>query len=111
MRRLTMIQEIKKVDRQIEVTLAGNVYVEDAIAMREQLLSFIDKGHISLLFDLSQVDYIDCSSLRVFVSIQKQTAQKGGSFMIRGLQGSVKELFEMTRLNKIFEISNVIKTA
>ena len=111
MRRLTMIQEIKIVGRQVYVTLAGNVFVEDAIEMREQLLSFMDKGHISFLFDLSQVDYIDCSSLRVLVSIRKQTVQKGGSVMIRGLQGCVKDLFELTRLNKVFEINDVIKTA
>jgi len=42
--------------------------------------------------------------LGTLLHIRKQTLQNGGSVIIKGLQGLVKELFEMTRASNLFEI-------
>ena len=99
-----MIQEMKNVDDQMNIILAGSIYVEDAKELREKIADLIEKGQINLLFDLSQVDYIDSTGLGMFVSINKQAQKRGGSIMLKGLQGLVKEVFELTRLTKVFEI-------
>ena len=98
------IKETKIVDNQIQVILAGSIYVEDARDIKETLTSFIDEGKTSFLIDLSQVDYIDSTGLGMLVSIHKRAVQKGGSFKLKGLHGLVKEVFELTRLNKVIEI-------
>ena len=99
-----MIRETKMVNDQMQLILTGSIYVEDAKEMRETLTSFIDKGQTSFLIDLSQVDYIDSTGLGMLVSIRKRAIQGGGNIKLQGLQGLVKELFEMTRLTKVFEI-------
>ena len=99
-----MIQEMKNVDDQMHVILAGSIYVEDAKELREKIADLIEKGQINLLFDLSQVDSIESTGLGRFVSINKQAQKRGGSIMLKGLQGLVKEVFELTRLTKVFEI-------
>ena len=99
-----MINQIQLVDNQVQATLQGAIYVEEAAALRETLLGYIEKGHNTFLIDLEGVDYIDSSGLGTLVAIQKRALQNGGSVVIKGLRGLVKDLFELTRLDKVFEI-------
>lgn len=99
-----MNQEFSIMNGQVLVSLSGGLYVEGAAALREKLLSFVEQGHVHYTIDLSKVDYIDSSGLGVLVAIQKRALQKGGGVRIKGVQGLVKEVFELTRLTKVFEI-------
>lgn len=99
-----MIQEITVTDNHVLVNLSGSIYVEEAAQIRESLIGYIEKGHKIFVVDLGSVDYIDSSGLGTLVAIQKRALQNGGSVIIRNLQGLVKDLFELTRLTKVFEI-------
>jgi anti-sigma B factor antagonist len=99
-----MKQEFGVVNGQVHVSLAGSLYVEGAAGLREKLLEYIQSGYRDFTVDLKGVDYIDSSGLGVLVAIQKRALQNGGRVIIKGLQGTVKELFEMTRLTKVFDI-------
>ena len=99
-----MIMETRMAGNQMQVVLTGSIYVEEAAEIRGKLTSIIDKGQISLFIDLSQVDYIDSTGLGMLVSIHKRVLLRGGSIKIKGLQGLVKEVFELTRMTKVFEI-------
>ena len=89
---------------QVLVELSGKMYVEEATILREKLLSFMESGNKNFLIKISHVDYIDSSGLGVLVAIQKKALQMKGGVIISGATGVVKELFELTRLNKIFEM-------
>jgi len=89
---------------QVIVDLSGKMYVEEATVLREKLLSLMEAGHQNFVIKLASVDYIDSSGLGVLVAIQKRALQMKGSVVISGATGIVKELFELTRLNKIFEM-------
>ena len=54
--------------------------------------------------ELEGVDYIDSSGLGTLVAIQKQALQHSGGVTLKGIHGLVKDLFELTRLNKVFDI-------
>ena len=99
-----MINQIQLVDNQVQAALQGAIYVEEAAALRETLLGYIEKGHNTFLIDFSTVDYVDSSGLGTLVIIQKQALQHGGSVTLKGLHGLVKDLFELTRLDKVFDI-------
>jgi len=103
-RKRRMIQEVTVTPKQLQVILSGNIYVEDAQAIRESLIGYIDQGNSSISIDLSDVDYIDGSGLGALALVNKQAQMKGGRVEIKGLRGRIKELFELTRLNKVFEI-------
>lgn len=99
-----MKQEFQVINGQVIVNLSGSLYVEEAAALREKLLEYTQSGHRYFIVDMKDVDYIDSSGLGVLVAIQKRTLQNGGNVIIKGLQGTVRELFEMTRLTKVFDI-------
>jgi len=87
---------------QVIVTLTGSMYVEEAAVLREKLLVFMESGHKEFIIKLNQVDYVDSSGLGVLVAIQKRALQIKGGVTLIGASGVVKELFELTRLNKVF---------
>ena len=99
-----MIQEIIVAENHVLVTLSSSLYVEEVAQLRESLIGYIEKGHNKIIIDFGDVDYIDSSGLGTLVSINKQALQNGGSVVINGLHGLVKDLFELTRLDKVFEI-------
>ena len=99
-----MIQEITVTEGHVVVSLSGSIYVEEAAQIRESLIGYIEKGHKTFVIDLGNVDYIDSSGLGTLVAIQKRALQNGGSVIIKNLKGLVKDLFELTRLTKVFEI-------
>ena len=99
-----MIQEITVTDNHVVVNLSGSIYVEEAAQIRESLIGYIEKGHKTFVVDLGNVDYINSSGLGTLVGIQKRALQNGGSVIIKNLKGLVKDLFELTRLTKVFEI-------
>lgn len=87
---------------EVTVVLAGSMYVEDAAVLREKLMAFIESGHKQFTINLRDVEYIDSSGLGVLVAIQKKVLPKEGQVILTGARGVVKELFELTRLNKVF---------
>ena len=103
-KRLKMVMETKLMNEHMQVVLSGSIYVEEAKEVREVLSSIIDQGQTSLLINLAQVEYIDSTGLGMLVSIQKRAVMRGGSVRLQGLNGLVKELFELTRLTTVFEI-------
>ncbi len=99
-----MIQQMTFADNQVLVNLSGSIYVEEAAQLRESLLGYTAKGYKIFIIDVSEVDYIDSSGLGTLVAIHKRALQSGGNVIIKGLQGLVKDVFELTRLTQVFEI-------
>ena len=99
-----MIPKMKLVNNQMHVNLSGSLYVQDAKEVRDILMSVIDKGHRSFLIDLSQLDYIDGTGVGMLLSIKKRAILRGGHLRLVGLQGLVKEIFELTHVTEAFDI-------
>lgn len=98
------MQDIKLLNGIVIATLIGKIYVEEAAAIREKLLEFLEKGHPNFIINLSGVDYIDSSGLGVLVAIQKRALEHKGGVVIQGLHGAVKQIFELTRLTRVFDV-------
>lgn len=99
-----MEQDFRVEGDRVIVKLAGSMYVEGAATLREKLLVFNDEGYSRFVIDMSMVEYIDSSGLGVLVAVQKRALQRGGEVTLAGLQGIVKELFELTRLDRVFTV-------
>jgi anti-sigma B factor antagonist len=79
---------------------------------KESFLRLIASGKSKkLVLDFSHVDFIDSSFLGAIVSgLKKITALKGDIKIVR-LQPSVRAIFELTRLYKVFEIFDDLQDA
>ena len=99
-----MTMDIEVRDNQVMIAVSGSIYIEEAANIREQLIGYLEKGYKDFIINMGNVDYIDSSGLGVLVGIQKRALQQGGSVRIQDIRGLVKELFELTRLTKVFGI-------
>ena len=99
-----MIRETVVVGEQVQIFLSGCIYFDEATEMRENFTYLMNKGHKFFLVDLSQVVYIDCMGLGVLIFVRNNLMDKGGTVKLTGLQGIIKKLVVLTKLNDEFEI-------
>lgn len=85
------------------------VYTEDAAKMREEFKKMFDKGQKFFAVDFSTTDYIDSTGLGVLVGIHKKVLEMGGTLKLVGVKGNVRDIFELTRLTKVFQIYHTIQ--
>jgi anti-sigma B factor antagonist len=94
----------KTAGNQVFIAIEGDMYVEEAAEFRERMMEHLQEGRTHFEIDMGKLSYIDSSGLGVLVALQKRTVERGGSVTLKGIYGTVKELFELTRLNRVFEI-------
>jgi anti-anti-sigma factor len=73
--------------------------------------SLADKGESQFLINLSGLDYISSAGLRSILAGANLMKAKGGRFMLAGLQGAVKETFEITHLHQVLDIHDSTEAA
>ena len=76
-----------------------------AVQFKEQMRELIDVGNHAFVIDLNEVNFIDSSGLGAIVSSLKMLGRKG-DINICGTKESVKSLFKLTRMDKVFKIFN-----
>ncbi|MDR3565907.1 MAG: STAS domain-containing protein [Negativicutes bacterium] len=99
-----MKYKAEEADEVIKIKLSGNIYSDEAAHLRETIMKYIDQGKRQFEFDFSEVMYVDSSGLGVLIAVHKRLSTDGGEVRINGLQGVVKEVFELTQLDKVFTI-------
>jgi anti-sigma B factor antagonist len=85
------------------VEVSGRIDSMNANQLGEALSTEIDSGHIHMVLDLANVEYMSSAGLREIVSALKKVRGKGD---VRIAQPShrVREVLEMAGLDTIFQI-------
>ena len=82
------------------------VYGEINISTSPDLKKAFEKQATKkIVVDLEKVNYIDSSGLATLVEMLKKTKSQGGALGLAGMTDKVKSLFEITKLDKLFLIS------
>lgn len=69
-----------------------------------KITDLINQGNKFLILDLSQVDFIDSNGLGSLISILKLITNNQGGIVICDIRQAVLRLFNLTRLNLVFQI-------
>ena len=64
-----------------------------------------------MIVDLSRVTYIDSSGLAALIEGMQNTEEYGGKFALAGLQETIRTIFEIARLDQVFQIFPDVDTA
>lgn len=72
--------------------------------LKENILKVIEQGEINIVVHLGQVRFVDSSGLGALLSGFKNAAAKSGKLVLTNVQSQVLSMFELTRLNRVFEI-------
>jgi anti-sigma B factor antagonist len=96
--------EGKKVGDLLIVTpLEKRLDASAAADFKGKIVDWINAGHHRIVLNLSQVDFVDSSGLGAIVSCLK-TLGGNGDLVICGIQETVMSLFQLTRMNRVFQI-------
>lgn len=76
-----------------------------APAFKAALQAHIDGAVCKVLLDLRRVGFMDSTGLGVLVSLLKMLG-KDGALAVAGAQPSVRRLFELTRLDTVFRLTD-----
>ena len=72
--------------------------------LKEYILHLIEQGESTIIVQLERVRFIDSSGLGALLSGYKNAAAKSGKLALSNVQTQVLSMFELTRLNRVFEI-------
>lgn len=75
------------------------------LSTSQELKKFFEKLPMKkVVVDLGHVGYIDSSGLATLVEMLKKVKSQGGSLGLSGMSDKVRSLFEITKLDKLFQI-------
>ena len=86
------------------IDLEGEVDVYTAPQLKQQIIALLDGGVKHLVVNLSAVDYLDSTALGVLIGGLKRLRERNGTLDLICPNQRIKRIFEITGLDRIFEI-------
>lgn len=85
--------------------VVGRVDSTTAPVLQERLKSVMTAPQTKVLIDFTRLDYISSAGFRVLLLAAKRAEETGGHFILCGLSGKVRQLFELGGFLDLFSIS------
>jgi anti-sigma B factor antagonist len=98
-------------DGALLMVLRGEIDLRSAPALRAHLLEALDDRPARVILDLSAVEYVDSSGVGTMVDFKRRIDKLGAVVLLVGLQERVRSVFEITRLDKFFQIVDNVEQA
>ncbi|MDH3583734.1 MAG: STAS domain-containing protein [Phycisphaerae bacterium] len=87
------------------VVLRGDFQLSDSVLLQERLLRVVGEHHHRLVVDLSAVDSMTTSAAAALIVARQHQQRQGGEVILCGLHGQVRSLFEISRLDRFFQVT------
>jgi anti-sigma B factor antagonist len=86
--------------------IMGDIDINSSPELKKSFDQIIKAKKDKVLVNFSGVDYVDSSGLATLVEILKNMRSFGGKLKLAALSQKVLGLFEITKLNKLFDIAS-----
>lgn len=93
------------------IELEGEVDVYTAPQLKQQLVRLLESDTKELVVDLTKVDYLDSTALGVLIGGLRRMRERDGNMVLVCPSPRILRVFEITGLDKIFEIYNSLDDA
>ena len=91
-------------DRPNVLPLKGEIDLHVSPVVTASLTAMIEQKPERMVIDLSEVTYIDSAGLAALIQAMQKVEAYGGKFLLAGLQDTVRSIFEISRLDQVFQI-------
>ena len=88
------------------ISLAGEVDLYTAPEFKQQLLEVISQGAKNVIVDFTDTTFIDSTTLGVLVGGVKRLRPNEGQLSIVWNDRNITKIFEITGLDRVFQIHN-----
>jgi anti-sigma B factor antagonist len=97
------ISEERKADA-VVLALSERLDATSAKTFEDRILGVINSGTQRLVVDLSQLEYVSSSGLRVFLLAAKRLQTTNGKITLCGLQDQIRQVFDLAGFSSILSI-------
>ena len=99
-----MTINIDKDGNSIVVRLAGRLDTAAAVEITPNIQALAEQADQHIILDCTELEYISSSGLRLFLTLRKESASKGGKLQVRNINADIRQVFMMTGFISLFEI-------
>lgn len=89
-------------NRILELPLNGQLDLYRCPDLKAEIKTNLDGGYRYLIFDLTDLNYIDSSGIGTLIQISNWMRKRGGVMLLVNTQGSVEKIFQMSKLDEFF---------
>lgn len=93
------------------VEVDGQLIVGNRQDLKDKVLARLEEGARNFVIDFARTGYIDSSGLGVLVSVSKKIREAGGELRLASLSEDLQTLFELTKLDTLFQIRDDLEEA
>ena len=93
------------------VEVDGQLIVGNRQQLKDLVLDALLDGARRFVVDFTRTSSIDSSGLGVLVSLSKKLREGGGDLRLAGLNEDLQTLFELTKLDTLFQIRSTLEEA
>ncbi len=101
---MSLIINTKENNDFIEVLPVGEIDIYTSPMFKEEVLNIINAENKNLVINAEKLEYLDSTGLGVFMSILKAIKEKSLNIKLINIKSNIYKLFDITGLNKIFNI-------
>jgi anti-sigma B factor antagonist len=95
---------IRHAENGVVISVEGDVDLYSSPKLREAILDSVKKKRSPLVMNLSGVTYIDSSGVATLVEGLQLSKEYGGKFRLVEMSERISEVFQLARLQQVFEI-------
>ena len=106
-----MSLQVSKQGDVVVIEVDGQLIVGNRQELKQRVLDEADGGARKILVDFGKAGYIDSSGLGVLVSLAKRMRELGGDLRLANLNDDLQTLFELTKLDSLFQIADTRERA
>ncbi len=86
--------------------LNGEIDINTAPQIKKVFDKILSEKREKILINFEEVSYVDSSGLATLVEMLKNIRSYGGKLKLSNLSSKIRSLFEITKLEKLFDIFN-----
>ena len=107
----SVISDRQTIEDGVVLKVEGEVDLIRSPQLRVELMQVLDGGVSRLVIDLSGVPFMDSSGVATLVEALQIQRKKSSKLVLCNLQQKVKSIFEISRLDMVFIITDDIESA
>ena len=100
----SIIKEVRHEGHAVVLVLEGEIDMDCSVELRNKFLELLKGKPSSLVVNMTQVEFMDSSGLGTLVEALKWSRKGGSEFKLAGLSQGVRNIFEISKLESLFQI-------
>lgn len=99
-----IVKNIIRRDDVVILQIVGDIDMHSSTELRGELLEIAQEPPAKTIINMSEVDFMDSSGVAVLIEALQLHRRNSGRLKLVGINPRVRSIFEISRLDTIFEI-------